>query len=126
MNRHQRSNQTEKMYKSKLQEMCQKSHWSLPTYTTSKQGLDHNPSFSATVVVNGQSFHAQNFSKSSKEAQNDAAKIALDCLCNPRLPIPSASSFPQPSQLTSSGNFLCYFCEFNAFSVWLMRKCEKI
>ncbi|PON49122.1 Double-stranded RNA-binding domain containing protein [Parasponia andersonii] len=98
------------MYKCQLQELCQKRQWTLPTYTSSKQGLDHNPSFFATVVVNGQTFHTDNLSKSSKEAQNDAAKIAFDYLSllldpkAPELPIPAASSFPQPSLLSSSGS----------------------
>ncbi|XP_062113617.1 uncharacterized protein LOC133824670 isoform X2 [Humulus lupulus] len=94
------------MYKSKLQELCQKRHWSLPTYTSAKQGLDHNPSFSAAVIVNGQSFHTSTSSKSSKEAQNDAARIAFDYLSLngslDKLPIPSASSFPQPSLPSST------------------------
>ncbi|XP_030507585.2 uncharacterized protein LOC115722504 isoform X1 [Cannabis sativa] len=94
------------MYKSKLQELCQKNHWTLPTYTSTKQGLDHNPSFSATVVVNGQSFHTSASSKSSKEAQNDAARVAFNHFSptdDPLLPpIPNASSFPQPYFLSSS------------------------
>ncbi|KAF4367468.1 hypothetical protein F8388_025886 [Cannabis sativa] len=94
------------MYKSKLQELCQKNHWTLPTYTSTKQGLDHNPSFSATVVVNGQSFHTSGSSKSSKEAQNDAARVAFNHFSptdDPLLPpIPNASSFPQPYFLSSS------------------------
>ncbi|XP_015899794.3 double-stranded RNA-binding protein 1 isoform X1 [Ziziphus jujuba] len=106
------------MYKSKLQELCQQRAWNLPVYNTSKQGLDHNPCFSATVTVNGQAFQTLDVSKSSKEAQNDAAKIAFDhfSLPNPSPPIvssvpnppkpsiPKPSSFPQPSLPSTSGS----------------------
>lgn len=97
------------MYKSKLQVLCQQRSWPLPEYNSAKQGLDHNPRFSATVTVNGQQFSSPNLFRASKEAQNDVAKLAFDhfSLLNnpnsqPKLPIPKPSSFPQPS-LPSSG-----------------------
>ncbi|XP_039021738.1 double-stranded RNA-binding protein 1-like isoform X2 [Hibiscus syriacus] len=65
------------MYKSKLQELCQKKAWRLPEYNVTKKGQDHNPSFEATVDVNGMSFQSQNPAKSSKEAQNNAAHLAF-------------------------------------------------
>ncbi|KAE8713296.1 Double-stranded RNA-binding protein 4 [Hibiscus syriacus] len=65
------------MYKSKLQELCQKKAWRLPEYNVTKQGQDHNPRFEATVDVNGMSFQSQNPAKSSKEAQNNAAHLAF-------------------------------------------------
>ncbi|XVF06644.1 hypothetical protein REPUB_Repub06bG0067800 [Reevesia pubescens] len=65
------------MYKSKLQELCQKKVWNLPEYNIKKQGQDHNPCFEATVIVNGMSFHSQNPARSSKAAQNDAAHLAF-------------------------------------------------
>ncbi|EXC30887.1 Double-stranded RNA-binding protein 1 [Morus notabilis] len=103
------------MFKTKLQELCQKRSWSLPEYSTTKQGLDHNPSFSATVFVNDQSFQTLSLYKSSKEAQNDAARLAFEHFSlpipnsnpnpnpNSRPLIPSPSSFPQPSLLSPSG-----------------------
>ncbi|KAL5547225.1 hypothetical protein UlMin_006912 [Ulmus minor] len=97
------------MYKSKLQELCQKRSWSLPKYITHKHGLDHIPSFSATVIVNHQSLTSRTTAKSSKEAQNEAAKLAFEHFSLPpdsisKPPIPSASSFPQPSFPTTSGS----------------------
>ncbi|KAG6696764.1 hypothetical protein I3843_09G160500 [Carya illinoinensis] len=91
------------MYKSRLQELCHKRSWSVPVYTTIKDGPDHNPRFKATVTVNGGSFHTQNPCRSSKEAQNDAASVAFHHLTNPNPPPPQASivssfgHFPQPS-----------------------------
>nr|XP_028964339.1 double-stranded RNA-binding protein 4-like isoform X3 [Malus domestica] len=95
------------MYKSRLQELCQQRKWRLPEYNTTKVGLDHNPSFSATVTINGLDFHTVDIFRSSKEAQNDAAKLAFDHLSDnpqpkPRNPIPSPSSFPQPCPPSSS------------------------
>lgn len=65
------------MYKTKLQEMCQKKKWGLPKYTYVKEGPDHNPSFKASVVVNGVTFDTTNDSSSSKDAQNHAARLAV-------------------------------------------------
>ncbi|XVF42587.1 hypothetical protein PTKIN_Ptkin01aG0375900 [Pterospermum kingtungense] len=80
------------MFKSKLQELCQKKAWSLPEYNTTKQGLDHNPCFEATVIVNGTSFQSQNPARSSKEAQNDAAHLAFLHFTSPPLPHPGFSN----------------------------------
>lgn len=68
------------MYKSKLQEYCQKKAWNLPEYSTTKEGFDHCPQFKATIVVNGSTFSTPDFSKSSKDAQNMVAKLAFDNL----------------------------------------------
>ncbi|XP_022728724.1 double-stranded RNA-binding protein 1-like [Durio zibethinus] len=65
------------MYKSKLQELCQQRQWALPRYSSMKDGPDHNPSFKASVFLNGTSFHSSASCKSCKEAQNDAAKSAF-------------------------------------------------
>ncbi|MBA0843530.1 hypothetical protein Goarm_000710, partial [Gossypium armourianum] len=80
------------MYKSKLQELCQKKAWRLPEYNVTKQGQDHNPRFEATVDVNGMSFQSQNPAKSSKEAQNDAAYLAFLHFTAPPLPDPGSSN----------------------------------
>ncbi|RAL50889.1 hypothetical protein DM860_005245 [Cuscuta australis] len=67
------------MYKSKLAELCQMHAWKQPEYKTEKEGPDHMPRFSATVVVNGVSFITpNNLSRSSKEATNLAAQVAFD------------------------------------------------
>ncbi|KAA3487467.1 double-stranded RNA-binding protein 1-like isoform X2 [Gossypium australe] len=81
------------MYKSRLQELCQKKAWRLPEYNVTKQGQDHNPRFEATVDVNGMSFQSQNPAKSSKEAQNDAAYLAFLHFTAPPLPDPDMQHF---------------------------------
>ncbi|XP_007030026.2 PREDICTED: double-stranded RNA-binding protein 4 [Theobroma cacao] len=80
------------MYKSKLQELCQKKAWDLPEYDTTKQGQDHNPRFEAAVVVNGMSFQSQNPVRSAKEAQNDAARVAFLHFTSPPIPNPGSSN----------------------------------
>ncbi|KAF5475705.1 hypothetical protein F2P56_007481 [Juglans regia] len=98
------------MYKSRLQELCHKQSWSVPVYTTTKDGPDHNPHFKATVTVNGGSFHTQNPCRTSKEAQNDAASVAFHHLTNPNPPPAQASivssfgPFPQPSLPSAPGS----------------------
>ncbi|GFZ13062.1 hypothetical protein Acr_23g0014470 [Actinidia rufa] len=65
------------MYKTKLQEECQRNKWALPEYSCIKDGEDHNPCFRASVSVNGLSFHSPAVSKSSKHALNEAAMVAF-------------------------------------------------
>ncbi|XP_008229014.1 PREDICTED: double-stranded RNA-binding protein 1-like isoform X2 [Prunus mume] len=94
------------MYKSKLQELCQQRKWRLPEYNATKLGLDHNPRFSASVTINGVAFDSVQLFRSSKEAQNDAARIAFVHFSDPQPRhtnrSPSPSSFPQTSLPTSS------------------------
>lgn len=65
------------MYKTKLQELCHKKKWGLPKYSYVKEGPDHNPCFKASVIVNGVTFDTITDSTSSKDAQNDAARLAV-------------------------------------------------
>ncbi|KAJ1410269.1 Double-stranded RNA-binding domain [Sesbania bispinosa] len=65
------------MYKTKLQELCHKRRWGLPKYSAMKDGPDHIPSFKASVYVNGTTFTSPGAFSSSKEAHNQAAKIAF-------------------------------------------------
>ena len=67
----------ERMYKTKVQELCQKKQWRPPMYSTMKDGPDHYPRFNSSVSVNGLLFHSPFPSKSSKDAQNAAAKLAF-------------------------------------------------
>ncbi|KAF8007337.1 hypothetical protein BT93_K1364 [Corymbia citriodora subsp. variegata] len=92
------------MYKSKLQELCQQRAWSLPEYSAVKDGPDHMPSFTGTVFVNGHPFHTQKACRSSKEAQNEAARLAYDHFFAPRTPprepprvAPAPAPAPAPS-----------------------------
>ncbi|XP_021819816.1 uncharacterized protein LOC110761613 isoform X12 [Prunus avium] len=94
------------MYKSKLQELCQQRKWRLPEYNAKKLGIDHNPRFSASVTINGVAFDTVQLFRSSKEAQNDAARLAFAHFSDPQPRhtnrSPSTSSFPQPSLPASS------------------------
>ncbi|XP_024926430.3 protein FAR1-RELATED SEQUENCE 3-like isoform X1 [Ziziphus jujuba] len=65
------------MYKSKLQELCQRKKWALPSYTSIKDGPDHIPQFQASVIVNGLSFDSPVSCKSYKDAHNHAAMLAF-------------------------------------------------
>ncbi|KAF9592357.1 hypothetical protein IFM89_014527 [Coptis chinensis] len=69
------------MFKTKLEELCHSKLFR----------ADHNPKFKATVIVNGISFDS---CKSSKEAQNEAAKFAFQHFTLPfQKPVsPSSSS----------------------------------
>ncbi|KAL9258912.1 Double-stranded RNA-binding protein 1-like protein [Drosera capensis] len=71
------------MYKSKLQEYCQSKSWQLPEYTTSSEGPPHGRRFKAVVVVSGVSYETKEEAKSSKSAQNEAARIAYERLNGP-------------------------------------------
>ncbi|GKU93690.1 hypothetical protein SLEP1_g7263 [Rubroshorea leprosula] len=86
------------MYKTKLQEMCHRRRWGLPKYAYMKNGLDHSPSFKASVSVNGMSFDSSPSCKSSKEALNDAAKLAFFHFDSPTLLL---QKFPQFQVLNS-------------------------
>ncbi|CAK7329246.1 unnamed protein product [Dovyalis caffra] len=82
------------MYKTKLQELCHGRQFGLPRYSAMKDGPDHNPRFKACVSVNGLTFDSSASCKSSKEAHNDAAKIAFLHFSSP--PPPSSSMTPDP------------------------------
>lgn len=88
------------MYKTKLQEICHERLWSLPSYTTSRDGPDHNPKFRASVVVNGVTFDSPDFNKSAKEAQNEAAKTAVNHLITTSSPV-NQSRVPLQSAVQS-------------------------
>ncbi|XAR64856.1 hypothetical protein NMG60_11008730 [Bertholletia excelsa] len=80
------------MYKTKLQVLCQQNSWDLPEYSTTRDGPDHNSRFTATVTVKGLHFKPSDQSRSTKEAQNKAAKLAFDHFSAPnRLHCPSPS-----------------------------------
>ncbi|XP_019157490.1 PREDICTED: uncharacterized protein LOC109154071 isoform X2 [Ipomoea nil] len=90
------------MHKSKLQELCHKQSWNQPEYRTVKEGPDHNPQFGATVIVNGIPFKTSyNHCRSSKEATDLAACIALDHFTGSKLTVPQQSQFPPTASLSS-------------------------
>ncbi|XP_068654655.1 double-stranded RNA-binding protein 1-like isoform X2 [Aristolochia californica] len=91
------------MHKSRLQELCHQNLWSLPNYSIVKDGPDHVPHFTATVTVNGISFHTVASCKSSKEAQNEVAKIAFRHYTTPQ---ESSTGSTSPSCSSSTSNEL--------------------
>ncbi|KAK7315553.1 hypothetical protein VNO77_34106 [Canavalia gladiata] len=91
------------MFKTKVQELCQRRSWNLPEYATSREGPDHNPRFSSTVTVNGFSFSSPSPTRTAKQAQNDAAMLAFHHFSPPSpSPSPSPLSSSLPSPLSSS------------------------
>ncbi|PSS15815.1 Double-stranded RNA-binding protein [Actinidia chinensis var. chinensis] len=95
------------MYKSKLKELCQKKSWGLPEYSTAREGLDHNPCFTATVTINGVPFQTTDQSRNVKEAQNKAAKLALDHFSSDLSPNTSPKQ-PSPSSALSGDMLYLY------------------
>ncbi|XP_058755741.1 double-stranded RNA-binding protein 1-like [Vicia villosa] len=79
------------MYKTQLQELCQQRRWSLPKYSAMNEGLQHMPSFKASVLVNDLTFTSSHTFHTSKEAQNQAAMTAFINLSTPS----SGSSTPR-------------------------------
>ncbi|KAI3869638.1 hypothetical protein MKX03_011835 [Papaver bracteatum] len=96
------------MYKSRLQELCHHKLWGLPNYASTRDGPDHNPRFKASVLINGVSFDTPDFCKSSKEAQNEAAKLAYhhfassDPLYRPKIILRDSPPSPLSSSPASS------------------------
>ncbi|XP_027358913.1 double-stranded RNA-binding protein 6-like isoform X2 [Abrus precatorius] len=107
------------MYKTKIQELCQRRSWRIPEYETTREGPDHNPRFTSTVIVNAIPFRSPTAARTAKQAQNDAAMQAFLHFVSPSpspspsplspcsfpqhsLSISGFSSFPQPSLCESS------------------------
>lgn len=67
------------MHKNRLQTYAQRSALPLPTYHTVNEGLTHLPKFRSTVLVDGVSYTSHTFLH-RKEAEQDAAKVALDSI----------------------------------------------
>ena len=71
---------TKDNYKAALQELVQAESSGLPNYRTVKEsGPSHNKTFYVEVVVNGEVL-GYGSGKSKKEAQQSAAKVALEAL----------------------------------------------
>ncbi|CAL9194575.1 unnamed protein product [Musa hybrid cultivar] len=67
------------VYKMLLQELAQKRGLSLPKYTTTNYGESHMPTFSSKVEIKGELFQGD-VAKTKKQAENNAAKVALSQL----------------------------------------------
>ncbi|VAI34313.1 unnamed protein product [Triticum turgidum subsp. durum] len=65
------------MYKNQLQELAQRSCFSLPSYVCTREGPDHAPRFKATVTFNGETFHGPTCCTTLRQAEHAAAEVAL-------------------------------------------------
>ncbi|KAK8943409.1 Double-stranded RNA-binding protein 2 [Platanthera guangdongensis] len=68
------------MHKNLLQQYTQRSGIYLPSYSTFNEGEPHVPRFRATVVVDGMTITSPNTFSHLKDAEQDVAKLALECI----------------------------------------------
>lgn len=65
------------IFKSRLQEYCQRAGLSTPVYDTIKEGPSHQPYFRSTVVVNNIRYDSLPAFFNRKTAEQSAAEVAL-------------------------------------------------
>ncbi|KAI7746087.1 hypothetical protein M8C21_024652 [Ambrosia artemisiifolia] len=65
------------LHKTKLQTFAQKKKIPLPTYTVETQGPPHARLFKAQVTIDGNTYAGPGFSSTLKDAEHEAAKVAL-------------------------------------------------
>ncbi|CAD6218596.1 unnamed protein product [Miscanthus lutarioriparius] len=65
------------MYKNQLQELAQRSCFSLPSYVCTREGPDHAPRFRAAVTFNGETFEGPSGCTTLRQAEHAAAEVAL-------------------------------------------------
>ncbi|KAM7505070.1 hypothetical protein LguiB_003974 [Lonicera macranthoides] len=68
------------LYKSRLQIYAQKKNLALPTYSNVADGPPHARRFKSTVTVDDKTYEAAEFYSTVKEAEQAAAKVALESL----------------------------------------------
>ncbi|KAG0485637.1 hypothetical protein HPP92_009716 [Vanilla planifolia] len=68
------------MHKNCLQQYTQRSGLQLPCYSTVSEGEPHAPRFRATVLVGGLKITSPNVFSHRKEAEQDVARLALECV----------------------------------------------
>lgn len=68
------------MHKNRLQEHAQRSGIPLPVYQSHNEGFQHAPKFRASVSVDGVTYTSPNTFSHRKAAEQDVAKIALECI----------------------------------------------
>ncbi|CAA0810695.1 Double-stranded RNA-binding protein 1 [Striga hermonthica] len=70
------------IFKSRLQEFCQKAGFTTPVYDTIKEGPSHEPFFRSTVIVNNARYDSLPGFFNRKAAEQSAAEVALVELAN--------------------------------------------
>ncbi|GER36556.1 double-stranded RNA-binding protein 3 [Striga asiatica] len=70
------------IFKSRLQEFCQKAGLTTPVYETIKEGPSHEPFFRSTVIVNNERYDSLPGFFNRKAAEQSAAEVALVELAN--------------------------------------------
>ncbi|TVU08802.1 hypothetical protein EJB05_42217 [Eragrostis curvula] len=68
------------MYKNQLQELAQRSCFTLPSYVCTREGPDHAPRFRAAVTFNGETFEGPSGCTTLRQAEHAAAEVALASL----------------------------------------------
>ncbi|CAA7043594.1 unnamed protein product [Microthlaspi erraticum] len=79
------------MYKNQLQELAQRSCFSLPSYTCIREGPDHAPRFKASVNFNGEIFESPTYCSTLRQAEHAAAEVSLNVLSS-RVPSKSLTA----------------------------------
>lgn len=73
------------LYKSQLQCYAQKRNLPFPIYSSEQEGPPHARCFKCKVTVDGQTYESPEFFSTLKEAEHEAAKIAVMALSPERL-----------------------------------------
>ncbi|XP_031259571.1 double-stranded RNA-binding protein 8-like [Pistacia vera] len=72
------------MYTNRLQEYTQKLGISLSEYRNRNEGFTHAPKFRSCVLLNGKNYVSRGTFVKRKEAEQDAAKVALENITETR------------------------------------------
>lgn len=65
------------LYKNQLQSYTQKKNLPLPMYSCEREGPPHASRFKCKVTIDGQTYESLQFFPTLKEAEHEAAKVAL-------------------------------------------------